>query len=104
MECSIPSKRAGYHYCEDDCLDALQDWVGQPQVALLMSSNRRAHSGAWAMKKAIRRLSIGSVLALSTVMPTSAQQTADQSVIYLNQAWSQEDREWYYNFSQGAAI
>jgi len=25
-------------------------------------------------------------------------------VIYLNQAWSQEDREWYYHFSQGSAV
>ncbi|MCP3408128.1 di-heme-cytochrome C peroxidase [Bradyrhizobium sp. CCGB01] len=25
-------------------------------------------------------------------------------MIYLNQGWSQNDREWYYNFSQGSAI
>jgi hypothetical protein len=56
------------------------------------------------MKTTIRRLSLGSFLALSAVMPTSAQQTTDQSVIYLNQAWSQDDREWYYNFSQGSAV
>ena len=56
------------------------------------------------MKRALRRLSLGSLFVLSAVMPTSAQQTTDQSVIYLNQAWSQDDREWYYNFSQGSAI
>ncbi len=28
----------------------------------------------------------------------------EQSVIFLDQAWSQEDREWYYNFSQGSAV
>ena len=40
--------------------------------------------------------------------PQCAQQAppsaASQPVIYLNQAWSQEDREWYYNFSQGSAV
>ena len=56
------------------------------------------------MKKAIRRLSIGSLLALSAVMPASGQQATNQPVTYLNQAWSQEDREWYYNFSQGSAV
>jgi cytochrome c553 len=25
-------------------------------------------------------------------------------VIYLDQAWSQDDREWYYNFSQGSTV
>jgi processive rubber oxygenase RoxA-like protein len=56
------------------------------------------------MKKAISKLSVGSLLSLSLVMPTTAQQPPSPSVIYLNQAWSQEDREWYYNFSQGSAI
>jgi hypothetical protein len=56
------------------------------------------------MKKAISKLSVGSLLSLSLVMPTGAQQPPSQSVIYLNQAWSQEDREWYYNFSQGSAV
>jgi hypothetical protein len=57
------------------------------------------------MKKAIRKLGMGSSLALSLVLPASAQQapTAD-SVILLDQAWSKEDREWYYNFSQGSAM
>jgi hypothetical protein len=36
-------------------------------------------------------------------MPAKAQ-SPDNSVIYLNQAWSQDDREWYYNFSQGSAV
>src|SRR5262245_53008905 len=44
--------------------------------------------------------------AVSISLPTSvaAQAPSDQSVIYLNQGWSQKDREWYYNFSQGSAI
>jgi hypothetical protein len=32
----------------------------------------------------------------------SAQLT--DNTIYLNQAWSQDDREWYYHFSQGSAV
>jgi hypothetical protein len=33
----------------------------------------------------------------------TAQSTSD-NIIYLNQAWSQDDREWYYHFSQGSAV
>ena len=57
------------------------------------------------MKKAIRKLGIGSLLALSAIVPASAQQAPSaDSVILLDQAWSKEDREWYYNFSQGSAV
>jgi hypothetical protein len=56
------------------------------------------------MKNSISKLSVGSLLALSLVLPTSAQQPSDQSVVYLNQAWSKEDRDWYDNFSQGSAV
>jgi len=42
--------------------------------------------------------SVGSV---SLSAPAAAQ---DQSVTYLNQAWSQDDREWYSHFSQGSAV
>jgi len=44
---------------------------------------------------------IGSV---SQPAPAAAQNSPGQSVIYLNQAWSQDDREWYYHFSQGSAV
>src|SRR5262252_3483185 len=33
-----------------------------------------------------------------------AAQPSRSPVTYLNQAWSQEDREWYYNFSQGSSV
>src|SRR5215467_2192479 len=46
----------------------------------------------------ILQSSVGSV---SLSAPAAAQ---DQSVTYLNQAWSQDDREWYYHFSQGSAV
>jgi hypothetical protein len=41
----------------------------------------------------------------SFLSPTpAAAQSPSESVIYLNQAWSQDDREWYYHFSQGSAV
>ena len=57
------------------------------------------------MKRKIQKLSIASLLALSVVAPAGAQQTPTADpVILLDQAWSKEDREWYYNFSQGSAV
>jgi hypothetical protein len=48
-------------------------------------------------------LGLGSFLAA----PANAQQPSSPAgtnrVIYLNQAWLQDDREWYYHFSQGSA-
>jgi hypothetical protein len=35
--------------------------------------------------------------------PVMAQTTSD-NIIYLNQAWSQDDRYWYYHFSQGLVV
>ena len=61
-------------------------------------------------RAAVAFLSIAaSLLAISATVAVSAQQAgapqaSNESVIYLNQAWSQEDREWYYNFSQGSAV
>jgi hypothetical protein len=50
-----------------------------------------------------------SLLALSVAVPVSAQQAgatqaSSEPVIYLNQGWSQDDRDWYYQFSQGSAF
>jgi hypothetical protein len=41
--------------------------------------------------------------ALALQLSTATAQTSD-NVIYLNQAWSPDDREWYYHFSQGSAV
>ncbi len=41
--------------------------------------------------------------AACTSSPATAQ-SANDGIIYLNQAWSQDDREWYYHFSQGSAV
>ena len=63
------------------------------------------------MKRTILAFLSGAVslLALSAAVPANAQQAgtptaSSEPVIYLNQAWSQEDREWYYHFSQGSAF
>ena len=34
--------------------------------------------------------------ALNALLPVAAAQPANQPVIYLNQAWSEDDREWYF--------
>jgi mono/diheme cytochrome c family protein len=57
--------------------------------------------GSWILVALAIWLSVA--IAALLAEPASAQ-TAQQPVIYLNQAWSQEDREWYYNFSQGANV
>ena len=54
-------------------------------------------------------LSGAALLAHSAAVPVSAQQAvapqaSSEHVIYLNQGWSQDDREWYYHFSQGSAV
>ena len=43
---------------------------------------------------------------LGSLLPgvTAAQATGSDSVIYLDQAWSQADREFYYNVTQGSAV
>lgn len=52
------------------------------------------------MKMTALVISAATLTAL-TLVPASAQ--TNDNVTYLNQAWSQDDREWYYNFSQGSA-
>ena len=49
-------------------------------------------------------LSVGSFLAAPAIAQQASPSAASQPVIYLDQAWSQEDREWYYHFSQGSAV
>src|SRR5262249_33820135 len=49
-------------------------------------------------------LGVGSLLGAPAIAQQPPSAAGAQSVIYLDQAWSQEDREWYYNFSQGSAV
>jgi hypothetical protein len=46
---------------------------------------------------------LGFACALAFFSQPAVAQTASSPVVYLNQAWSQADREWYYNFSQGSS-
>lgn len=59
------------------------------------------HPGALLSFAAALSFCMGS---LAPAAPAAAQVSPDPSVIYLDQAWSQEDREWYYHFSQGSAF
>lgn len=47
--------------------------------------------------------SAASMFGLCLAEPAAAQSPSGPT-IYLNQAWSQDDREWYYHFSQGSAV
>ena len=50
-------------------------------------------------------LSILLAPAIGLFLPApAAAQSASGPVIYLDQAWSEADREWYYHFSQGSAV
>src|SRR5262245_39409237 len=51
-------------------------------------------------RKLVIKYAVTLCAAFIAVAPVNAL-SAQQPVIYLNQAWSQEDREWYYHFSQG---
>jgi len=61
----------------------------------------RFNSGKWILASLSLSFLIACTLALRLSSATA--QTGD-SVIYLNQAWSQDDRDWYYHFSQGSAV
>jgi hypothetical protein len=40
----------------------------------------------------------------ASAQQAGAPQASSEPVIYLKQGWSQDDREWYYHFSQGSAV
>ena len=45
-----------------------------------------------------------SITAAGQLPQRAVAQATSEPVIYLNQAWSQDDRDWYYHFSQGSAV
>ena len=49
-------------------------------------------------------LAISAISSFLLPVTAAAQAGANEPVIYLNQAWSQDDRDWYYHFSQGSAV
>jgi hypothetical protein len=57
---------------------------------------------SWTLRSLALSILVACVPNLSLPSSAAAQSTSD-GVTYLNQAWSQEDREWYYHFSQGSA-
>jgi hypothetical protein len=46
---------------------------------------------------------IGCTVGIAGLAPAAAQ-PENEPVIYLNQAWSPADRDWYYHFSQGSTV
>ncbi|MFT3717348.1 di-heme-cytochrome C peroxidase [Pseudorhodoferax sp.] len=56
--------------------------------------------------RSLRAAALATSFGAITLFPAqpAAAQAAPASVIYLDQAWSQDDRDWYYNFSQGSTV
>lgn len=51
------------------------------------------------------RIACLAMLAICNILlPVAVAAQDKEPIIYLNQAWSQDDRDWYYHFSQGAAV
>lgn len=48
-------------------------------------------------------LTFSAAVSMST-QKAGAPQASSDPVIYLDQGWSQDDRDWYYHFSQGSAV
>jgi hypothetical protein len=58
------------------------------------------------MSAKLRTMKLATLVILATTSATLAPARAQTSnnPIYLNQAWSQDDREWYWHSSQGSAV
>src|SRR4030095_11511574 len=80
--------------CARRCANILESNQGVTMQRLSQISSRAM--------TAVTALTIG-ICALGLLSTQrAAAQTAGDSVIYLNQAWSQADRETYYQISQGS--
>jgi hypothetical protein len=77
------------------------DFVARGHDLAKKEISMNLQKSGWMMVAALALASAGP-LGLLLVGPAHAQ-SANSPVIYLNQAWSQEDRDWYYNFSQGSS-
>jgi hypothetical protein len=64
---------------------------------------RRVKRVHWIIASLALSLSFAWIIGLFRISPALAQ-SHDAQVIYLNQAWSQADREWYYQVSQGSRV
>ena len=65
----------------------------------MMQQTRKA---SWALGLGVLTFGFAFLRSLSIPSPAVAQSTSDE-VIFLDQAWSKADRDWYYHFSQGSA-
>ena len=62
-------------------------------------------SGPTRLTRSVLAFSMAGVCALGWSLTKSVEaQPASDPVIYLDQAWSQADRDSYYNTSQGSAV
>src|SRR5689334_11992179 len=64
---------------------------------------KQIKSVLWTAALLAPSLSCACAFGLLGLEPAAAQSPGDP-VVYLNQAWSQEDRDWYYHFSQGSTV
>lgn len=63
----------------------------------------RELSGTTNWSAAVLAFAVAGVCTLAWLPKPAAAQASGDAVVYLDQAWSQADREWYYNFSQGSS-
>src|SRR5271170_5171482 len=87
---------------------------GERRDRIRESSMRRNISVPSTLTSLALSIALAPTLGLFLSAPTAAQstdlpvrpaaQSSDHAVVYLDQAWSQADREWYYHFSQGSAV
>src|SRR6516164_4368662 len=72
-------------------------------IPLAKRENQMNRRTSWSLIVTAIAVLLGATFGACLNAPANAQATREP-VIYLNQAWSQEDREWYYNFAQGANV
>jgi hypothetical protein len=72
-------------------------------IPLAKRENQMNRRTSWSLIVTAIAVLLGATFGACLSAPANAQATREP-VIYLNQAWSQEDREWYYNFAQGANV
>ena len=65
---------------------------------------KRSTSTDWSGTVLAASIASACALAFSAAVPAVAQTTGSDGVVYLDQAWSQADREWYYQAEQGSQI
>src|SRR4051812_3011105 len=85
--------------------DSVAVWplMADPQSLHRGSQMSQRYGAASRIANAVVGATLAWALGLTPTASAQAQSTND-SAIYLNQGWSQGDRDWYYQFSQGSAV